>query len=409
MNLLFRIAWRNIIRNKRRSLLTLAAIIFAAVTGIAMRGIQLGTYALNIKSAVELFSGYIQIQKKGYLDNPKLDAVFVPDNNIIYAIKNTAGISGYTERINAEGLISCGEIARGVVILGIEPSKEKDVTTFTKNIKEGKFFDNDSSNEIVLGEQLMKNLRAEPGDTIVLLAQDFYGVLDNRKFVISGAVTFGMREAESSIVFMGLSTAQSFLSMDDKINLIVLKAADIYSLNKVKKNLAGKINKDNLDILLWDKINPEIHSAIQLDNISGILFLGILIVIVAFGILNTVLMSVTERFREFGVVLSIGMPQLKLVGLVFIETFIISIIGIILGNIIGYGVNNYFIAHPVIFGGELKQLYEIYHFLPEMRSSLEPSIFYNISLSIFFISVLSSIYPAYKVYKLEPLKGIRHT
>ncbi len=374
-----------------------------------MRGIQLGTYALNIKSAVELFSGYMQIQKKGYIDNTTLNSGFVPDNKMVSAIENTRGISGFTPRINAEGLISFKDIARGVMIMGIEPAKEKNVTTFSENIKDGMFFSSDSSDSIVLGAQLMKNLGAQPGDTVVILAQDYYGILENRKFRISGTVSFGVREIESSIIFMGLKTAQSFLSLGNKVNLIAIKATDINNLNDVKTNLSEKINNPNLDVLLWDQVNPEIHSAIQLDNISGILFLGILIVIVAFGILNTVLMSVTERFREFGVELSIGMQQVKLVSIVIIETFLLAVTGIIVGNLLGFGVNYYLMEHPIVFGGELTQLYEMYHFLPEMKSSLQLSIFTNISLSILIISIIASIYPAYRLYKLEPLKGIRHT
>ena len=162
-------------------------------------------------------------------------------------------------------------------------------------------------------------------------------------------------------------------------------------------------------VLPWNEVNPELQQAIQLDNVSGILFLGILIVIVAFGILNTVLMSVTERFREFGVVLSIGMPQKKLTYLVYIETMFIAVIGLIFGNLLGYFVNYYLMLHPIVFGGEIKRLYELYHFLPELRSSLRVSIFIYVSLSIIGISILSCLYPAYKVYKLEPLKGIRQT
>ena len=171
----------------------------------------------------------------------------------------------------------------------------------------------------------------------------------------------------------------------------------------------SNITDNDLRVLNWLQINPELEQQIALDNISGIMFLGILIVIVAFGILNTVLMSVTERFREFGVVLSIGMPQINLVKLVYIETLIITIIGLIIGNIIGWGVNLYILNNPIYLGDELARLYEEYNFLPILKSSLDIMIFVNITLSILVISIISCIYPAYKVYKLEPLKGIRYT
>jgi len=409
VKLLVKLAWRNIWRNKRRSILTLGAVIFAVFMAIGMRGIQLGTYALNIRSAVELFSGYLQVQAKGYNDTPKLSLCFSQNENLSSALKNTKGIRAYSSRVYADGLISFKENSRGVAIFGIEPGKEKDVTTFVENTAQGRFFNSDSSNEIVVGTQLLENLNAEIGDEVVLLAQGYDGSLGNQRYKIVGTVRLGVQEFNSTVVFMGLKTAQSLLAMGNNINVIAIKAKNINNLGEIEKTLSTKITNKDLTVLPWNKVSPELQQAIQLDNVSGILFLGILIVIVAFGILNTVLMSVTERFREFGVILSIGMPQKKLTYLVYIETMFIAIIGIALGNILGYGINYYLILHPIVFGGEIKRLYELYHFLPELRSSLQVSIFANVSLSIIGISILSCLYPAYKVYKLEPLKGIRQT
>ena len=409
MRLLLKLAWRNIWRNKRRSILTLAAVTFAVLMAIGMRGIQLGTYALNIKTAVELFSGYLQVQTKGYNETPKLSLCFREDKNIKSAIESTKGIQSYSSRVYADGLISFKDNSRGVAIFGIQPDKEKEVTTFVENIDTGKFFTSDSSDEIVVGSQLLKNLNAKIGDEVVLLAQGFDGSLGNQKFKIVGTVRLGVQEMEATVVFMGLKSAQSLLALGNKVNVIAIKANDLNNLNEIKNSLNTKLPNKNLTVLPWNQVNPELQQAIQLDNISGILFLGILIVIVAFGILNTVLMSVTERFREFGVVLSIGMPQKKLTYLVYIETLFIALIGLLFGNLLGYFVNYYLILHPIVFGGELKKLYELYHFLPELRSSLQISIFIYVSFSIIGISILSCLYPAYRVYKLEPLKGIRQT
>ena len=409
MKLLIKLAWRNIWRNKRRSLLTLAAIVFASLAAIAMRGIQLGTFSLNIKNAVELFSGYIQIQDKGYLENPTLNASFKVNDKMVSALKSTPGVLSYSPRIYADGLICFKNNSSGVSIMGIQPGLEKNVTTFQQNIDRGKFFESDSTNEIVLGSKLMDNLNAKIGDEVILLSQGYDGTLGNQKFKITGTVKIGARELESAVTFMGLKTSQSLLGMGPRISVIAIKAEDIEQLKGIKDSLIRNVNNPDLSVLLWNEVSPEMQQQINLSNIRGILFNGILIVIVAFGILNTVLMSVTERFKEFGVVLSIGMPQLKLTYIIYIETFFITIIGLLLGNIIGFAVNYYFVIHPIVFGGELKKLYEMYHYLPLAQSSVQFSIFLNVSLSIIIISLLACVYPAYKVYKLEPLKGIRHT
>ena len=407
--MLLKLAWRNIWRNRRRSIITLGAVVFAALTAIAMRGIQLGTYSLNINSAAELFSGYIQIQAKGFVNNPSLASSFAVDKKIKEALDTTPGVLGYAPRIYADGLISFRDNSRSAMLLGIEPAKEKAVTTFIKNINMGKFFTSDSSNQIVVGYQLLKNLNAKIGDKIVLLAQGYDGALGNQNYEIIGTVKMGVQEIESATIFMGLKSAQSLLAMGSRVNVIAVKTTGLSHLDLIENTLSKKIKDPELRVLPWGEVNPELEQSIQLDNASGILFLGILIVIVAFGILNTVLMSVTERFREFGVLLAIGMPQINLTILVYIETIMIALMGLIIGNLLGYCVNYYLIIHPIALGKEAEEMYKLYHFLPQLNSTVQPSIFFSTSLSILIISVLSCLYPAYKVYRLEPIKGIRHT
>ena len=391
--MLLKLAWRNIWRNKRRSLLTFAAVFFAAFLAIAMRGIQQGTFALNIKTVAELFSGYIQIEKKGYNDNPSLNKSFQFNQNIISALKDTKNVLGYSPRVYANGLISRLDESRGVSIFAVKPSEEKNVTNFMENVDRGKFFSSDSSNEIVLGSKLMDNLNAKIGDDVIILAQGYDGALGNQKYKIVGTVKLGVQGMEAATVFMGLKSAQNLLAMGNRINLIALKASGINNLNEIKNSLIEKIHSADLSVLLWNETNPGLQQLLKFSSARGIIFLGILFVIVAFGILNTVLMSVTERFREFGVELSIGMPQIKLTYLVYIETIFLTLIGLGLGNLFGYVLNSYLVLHPIMFGGELKRFYESYHFLPQAQSSVQFFIFLNITLSIIFIlSILISYF-----------------
>ena len=374
-----------------------------------MRGIQLGTYAVNIKNAVNMFSGYLQLQHKDFKKNPSLKYNFVLDSSMVKQINSIGKIKGYSRRIYGDGLISFKDNSQGAAIFGIEPQNEKLVTNIIDRILEGRFFSSDSSMEIVIGYKLLENLNAKIGDEIVVLSQGYDGSLGNLKFKITGTFKSGSSDLDGMGAFVGLKTAQELLTMDGKVNVVALTLNNLDDIEEVKRELHSKINNDEIVVLSWEEVLPDLKQSIDLDNISGILFLLILIVIVAFGILNTVLMSVTERFNEFGISLSIGMPQMKLVYLVFIETIFIAVIGIVLGNIIGWGINYYILLHPIQFGGEFEKIYAEYGFLPVIESSLNITIFINTSVSILIISLLSSFYPAYKVYKLEPLKGIRYT
>jgi putative ABC transport system permease protein len=407
--MLFKLAWRNIWRNKRRTIITLAAVSFATLLAIGMRGIQLGTYALNYRTTIEQFTSYVQIQAKGFQDNPSLHKSFKYTDRMKEKLDSIPEIPAYSPRIYADGLISYKDASLGSAIFGIEPNGEKKVTTLLGKIREGNFIKSDSSNNIVVGITLLENLKAKIGDTVVVLAQGYDGSLGNQKLIISGAIKMGFKEFDAMSVFLGIKTAQSLLGMGNRINVIAINANGLSDAPEVKAAVSQKITDPDLRVLLWKEVIPELTQLVEFDNVSGIFFLGILIVIVAFGILNTILMSITERFREFGVELAIGMPQISLVKLVYLETLVITILGLVLGNIIGYGINYYIVQHPIIFGGQLTQVYEEYGFLPRLESTLAFNIFFNVSLSVIIISFISSIYPAYKVYKLEPLKGIRYT
>ncbi|MBL7129141.1 MAG: ABC transporter permease, partial [Ignavibacteria bacterium] len=150
-------------------LLTLLAISFATFAAISMRGIQIGTYAVNIKNVVDLFPGYIQIQREGFLKNPKIRLCFVLDTLLKKQITSNPEVKSYTPRILADGLISYKDNSLGAIIYGINPQQEKTVTTFMDRIKDGRFFNSDTTYEVVVGYKLLENLKAKIGDEIIML------------------------------------------------------------------------------------------------------------------------------------------------------------------------------------------------------------------------------------------------
>ena len=409
MKMLVKLAWRNIWRNRRRSILTICAICFATFASIAMRGVQLGTYAINIDNAVNMFSGYLQIQQKDFQANPSLNKSFKPGNILLHEIESSSHAVGVSRRIYADGLISYGENSFGAAIFGIDPVSEKNVTRITQRINSGVFFESDSTDEIVVGYKLFRNLKASLGDYVVILSQGTDGSLGNLKFKIAGTIKTGSPSFDGMGVFMGLRKADELLAMYGRINVLAIKIDNLDNLQEAQDEMKGIIAGTNLAVLNWGEVMPEFKNSIEFDNISGMFYLFILLLIVAFGILNTVLMSITERYREFGITLSIGMPNDKLVNLIVIETIFFTLAGIILGNIIGFGINYYLIKNPIEFGEGLAVIYEEYGFLPIMVSSLKVTMFLNTSLSVLIISIVAAMYPAYKLYQLEPLKGIRYT
>ncbi|MCB0833822.1 MAG: ABC transporter permease [Bacteroidetes bacterium] len=408
MKMLLSLAWRNIWRNGRRSLLTISAIVFATWLSVVMRGMQLGTYRSNIENAVRMFSSYAQIQRSGYQKNPTLQLSFPYDASILKRVGETPSIEATAPRIYADGLVSLRDISQGAFLIGVDALREAHVTSLEKRLQRGRF-PTTGSHEVALGTKLLANLKAEVGDRLVVLAQGADGSLGNEFFTISGILRSGSPQMDATAMVMDLYDAQELLGMEGRIHALAMSLTRLEDIPYVQEQLKSKISEDGLTVLSWKELMPEMDQMIKMDDASGVIFLAILVLIVAFGILNTVLMSVTERFREFGVLLSMGMPSFKLIAVVLLEVCFMTLVGITAGNVLGACVNWYLVQHPIFFGAEFGELYEQFGFLPRLDSTLDPGIFISTTLSIFVVSILSAMYPLVRLHQLEPLKGMRYT
>jgi ABC-type lipoprotein release transport system permease subunit len=410
--MLFKLGWRNIWRNKRRSILTILAIAFATFLTVAFEGMTIGTWEYSVSNSVELFSGYLQIQKQGFQENPSLNKNFAFPGKVADCINNVPNIIGFAPRIQTDGLISFRDNSSGTAIIGIDPQAEVKLSRFQDRIRKGRMIRQDGLDEMVVGITLLKNLSAEIGDTVVLLAQGYDGVMGNQKFQVVGAMKFGTAEIDATMILLHYQAAQELLAMNGLVNIVVIGTQGLQMVENVHDTVQESLQRhglNHLSILTWSEVMPELKQGMDLDKINHSIFMAILVIVVAFGVMNTVLMSITERFREFGITLALGMQSSGLVKLVLIETIFISLVGIAIGGIIGHCVNLYFYYHPILLGGNVGQLYEEYGFLPMIIPTIRLSVPFIATGLIFLLCCLASLYPLYRVQNLEPLKGIRHT
>jgi ABC-type lipoprotein release transport system permease subunit len=222
----------------------------------------------------------------------------------------------------------------------------------------------------------------------------------------------GVQSFDAGTILMTVGAAQELLAMEGRVSVVAISIDDLNELEEVRARLQGGIDAAPIgqaSVLTWDEVMPDLAQAMAFDRIGDYFFMVVLIVIVTFGILNTVLMSVTERFREFGVSLAVGMRPFQLVVQVLVESFTMIAIGIATGTSLGYAVNAYVKEHPIVFTGEFEDIYAQYGFLPQMVGSTELWVLGQVVAVILVASLVSLIYPLYRVARLEPLKGIRHT
>ncbi len=401
-------AWRGLWRNKRRTIITISAVAFATFLTLLSKAMNDGTYLTNIKYALDSYTGYLQINKRGYIDNPTLKKSFFPDEKIKFNLKSTPNIKGFTHRVVSDGLIAHKNNTFGVMILGINPLSEKEVTKISSRVKEGSFLNPQNKKDIVIGAKLSEKLEAKPGDTVVVLVSCFDGSMGDLKLRIGGIMKSGQAETDAGVVYMLIETAQDLFALDGRISTIVISLTDFNKIPETKQQLAKSLNKE-LEVSDWTRMMPELKQTMDMDSVNTLIFLGILIVIVGFGILNTILMSVTERFKEFGVILALGAKNLKLIWVVVIETLCISIIGLLTGLFFGIIINYYVYYNPIAITGTMADMYKELGFIPAIYTTVSIDIYIYTVIYIMIVCLLAMMYPIYRISKLEALKGIRFT
>ena len=406
-----KMAWRNIWRNPRRTALTISAIAFASLLLIFMLSFQFGSYEALINSSVKIHAGHLKIQAKGYRNKRDMHLTVTDPYAAGSILDNLHGIDAYTFRANAFSLISSRERTYGVIVTGIDPVREAKVSTLAKLIREGSYLSEKDVDKALLGELLAKNLKAGPGDELIILGQGKDGSIAAAVVQVKGIYKSGIDEFDRSTIHIPLKTFQEAYSMRNSVHEVVAVCKSLRDVSTAKKNIRKVINnqtnKSNITVLDWQELMPGLFQGIQMDLISGIIFYVILILVVAFSILNTFLMAIFERTREFGVLMAIGTTPGRLTKIVLLESMSMTMIGIIAGIIIGSIITFYFQINGIdIYGSsEILSQFGISGRIHPRLSILSVSIG---PLAVFLITFLSALYPALKIRGLRPVEAITY-
>ena len=409
MSIDVKMAWRNIWRNPRRSILTISAIAFASLLLVFMLSFQFGSYDTMINSAVMIHTGHLQVQAKEYEEKRNIRLV-VPNPAAIGGIlEQTSELAAYTFRANAFSLISSKERTYGTIVIGIDPQREARVSTLKKLIRQGNYLSADDSNQALVGKLLAKNLNVVLGDELVVLGQGRDGSIAATVVKVKGIFSSGQDEFDRSTIHIPLKYFQDVYAMNGAVHEVVALGKSLGYIPEIKSRVTAGIEnmnqKDHLVVLDWMELMPGLIQAIQMDLVSAFIFYIILIVVVAFSILNTFLMAVFERTREFGVLLAIGTTPRRLTKLLLTESVSMTMVGIVIGIIAGSLITWYFQVHGIVFSGAAEVMRQFG--LPERMfprlSVLSISIGSGIVL---VITLLTALYPALKVRRLRPVKAM---
>ncbi|MGC9354601.1 MAG: ABC transporter permease [Mariniphaga sp.] len=400
-----KLAWRNLWRNRRRTLIAISSIIFSVLLASWMRSMQEGSYDSMIENVVKFYSGYLQVQDTAYWEERTLENSMEVSPELIQQIENLKDVTLVSHRLESYALAANHQHSKPAMVLGIEPEAEDRITAISKKIKAGNFL-HAGDKSVILGKGLADFLNLTVGDTLVMIGQGFHGVSANGLFPITGIMEHPNQEFDKRLVLMDINTAREFYSAYGLSTSLVVMTGDHYQVDHLKNDIGNLLSPEKT-VLTWVEMQPEIEQLIRSDRASGMIMLGILYLVIAFGMFSVIMMMVKERRREFGVIHAVGMKKRKMAVVVVFETLFIGIIGCTVGLVVSYLFCLWFYHNPIPLTGEMATATVQYGMEPYMFFSIQPSLFYNQMILVFFISLFIAIFPVYNIYRLKITSALR--
>ncbi len=402
-----RLAWRNIWRQPRRTWLTIGAMVFSNALLVFMISIQFGMYELMIDNSLQAFTGHMQVQAPGYKDDSKIRQV-VPDIDALASrLRESLGIETISPRGAAFALASSDDRSYGLQILGVDPVHEPLVSSIPGLVKQGRFLNDTHAAEIIVGKTLAKNLRVGLGDELTLLGSGRDGSFAAGVVTVTGIFDSGVPAMDRSIAEVPLAYFQDVFFMEGAGHQVVITTPSLANIEQVRLKVEALLpDGPALVVHDWDALQPGLKQAIQADIGSAFFMYGVLVILVAFSVLNTQLMSVLERTHEFGIVMSLGLTPGRLGRLVVLETAMMGAIGMLLGAVIGGLITLWFGWKGFSYPG-MEQMAATFN-LPSRFYPQATMLTLTLGPAVVFIgSVLSSFYPALRLYWLHPVEAMR--
>ena len=397
------LAWRNLWRHKKRSWLTIGAMVFCNTLLIFLVGLQVGNYRMMIDNTLSVLTGHLQVQTPAYLDSPKLRESIGASEDLIGDIRTTLGPEiKLAPRLAAGALLNSENRSFGAQILGVHPTLEQEFGVLAGTIKQGRWLN--TGTEIVIGETLAKNLQVSVGEELTLLGSGYDGSFAANVLTVVGIFQTSMADMNRSLALIPLAEFQYTFSAADQLNVIAIALPEFGETEQAKARLLAVLKARNLAVRDWNELVPGLRQAILSDVISAFFIYLVLAVVIVFSVLNTQLMAVLERRREFGTLLALGIAPSQLGRLVFTETLFLGLLGLAIGVCGGLVLNYYLSVYGLQFEG-MEEMASKFN----MSARMYPEISWFTTLAgpslIFAGAITASIWPVFKARALPLLAG----
>ncbi|WP_425420228.1 ABC transporter permease [Phaeodactylibacter xiamenensis] len=403
--MLFKMAWRNIWRNRRRTFITAASILFAVLFASFMDSLQRGAWDNMINNVVNYYFGYVQVHQNGYWEEQSIDKAF-PLADSLAQVGAVEGVEAVLPRLESFALAAAGETTSGVLVAGILPNVENKMTDLENRLVEGEYL-TESDEAVLVASGVADKLGLALGDTLVLISQGYRGVNAAGKYPIKGIAKFGSPDLNKQMVYLPLPAAQYFYGAPGLATSLALKLGGQEDIKPVVAALRTQLDTSAYEVMDWEELLPDLVQARELDTAGNVIVYFILYMIIAFGIFGTILMMSKEREYEFGVLISIGLQRWQLALSVWVEVILLGVLGALSGILLSMPIVYYFKVNPIRFGGEMASSLEKFGFEPIFPATFDMQIFMTQALYVFILTAVLALYPIFKIRKLQPVQAMR--
>ena len=404
-------AWRNLGRNRRRTLLTLASIAFGVFLAIMSMAAQDRNWQDMIDLGARMGGGHVTVQHPEYLDTPSLSRTVSGTAELMEALARDPVVTRVVDRISGQFMVSTARESYGAAFIAFDPDAEDEQSlSFLEAVAEGEMFAADDRTGMVLGAQLARNLGAETGDKVVYTATDRNGAIVAGLGRVTGLLRTGAPSMDASMVLLPIDAARAVLGYaPDEANQVAVFVGD----HRVSEAVAARLERDlgeGTAAVPWYEARPELAAFIAVKVGGGVIMIIVIALMVAAGIFNTVFVSVMERLREFGIMMALGFSPAKLFRLVVYESVWLAVIGLALAGLVTIGpylyLNQVGIDMSAMLGDTSTDISGI-AMASELKFGIYPENLVRILVLAFFAVILAGLYPAWKAGRVEPVESIR--
>ena len=397
------LAWRNLWRNHRRTIVMVSAITIGVWAMIFMTALMRGMVNDMIRDGIRALPGHVQVHHPEFRNDPSImNLIPVADSALTEAFSQ-AGLQGWSSRVKVPAIISSERESRGVTLIGVDPELERSLDAIGSDIAEGRNLEDVNDGGVIIGRKLADKLDTELGKRIVLMSQDPDNEIADRGYRVVGLFEANLEQHEELFVFAGKSTLQKMLGIENQVSEIAVMAADYRDLDGVTEQVAALAGSD-VEVLPWQELNSYLGSMLKVMDGFVLVWMIVIFLALSFGLVNTLVMAVFERIREIGLMLALGMRPSSILGQIIVESALLLVIGLVLGNALAWasvvplkdGIDISAVAQGMEMFGASSILY------PEQ--TLQDTITANVVVLV--LGFFASLSPAWRASRYEPIEAI---